>query len=33
MALKDTRVLCVDIGSDSVKAAEFSQPRVGSVRL
>lgn len=33
MAVKDTRVLCVDIGSDSVKAAEFSQPRVGSVRL
>ena len=33
MALKDTRVLCVDIGSDSVKAAEFSQPREGAILL
>lgn len=32
-AKKDTRVLCVDIGSDSVKAAEFSQPRSGSILL
>ena len=33
MALEDTRVLCVDIGSDSVKAAEFSQPREGAILL
>ncbi len=33
MALKDSHILCVDIGSDSVKAAEFSQPRAGSILL
>ena len=33
MAQIDTRILCVDIGSDSVKAAEFSQPRAGTVLL
>lgn len=33
MDQKDSHILCVDIGSDSVKAAEFSQPREGSIRL
>lgn len=33
MAQIDTHILCVDIGSDSVKAAEFSQPRAGSILL
>lgn len=33
MSAKDNRILCVDIGSDSVKAAEFSHPREGSILL
>ncbi len=33
MAHKDKRILCVDIGCDSVKAAEFSHPREGSILL
>lgn len=33
MSSKDSRILCVDIGSDSVKAAEFSQPRKGAILL
>ena len=33
MAIQNSHILCVDIGSDSVKAAEFSQPRAGSILL
>lgn len=33
MSGKEGRILCVDIGSDSVKAAEFSHPREGSILL